>query len=170
MSIASVRLAVRDFFKPPAIDGLNYVYLGSIPRTDNPMDWAKAGQPNAAFAISTIENRREHRVAFGGGGPIGKKREVYEVGLIVIIRSAEKDPEDAVAFQDSIVEQIVDRLHRRDAEVDGFTLNGAVFSAGQGAELGLDDVLVEFDLPKLSKQMLEMWCAVRFAVVEWVTA
>jgi hypothetical protein len=163
-TVAWVRQAIYDWFAPPNVAGLNFIYLGTVPRVENPSDYVKVGEASSAFGIATVANRHEHRKAFGAPG---KKRIVYECGLLVICRSVEPLAEDAIRFHDALMDACVDRLHGSTA---GRTLGGRVFSAGEGAELGLDDVEVQFDMPKLSKQLIEIWSVMRFAATEWIDA
>jgi hypothetical protein len=168
MSRASVRAAVVAWFAPPAVDGLNAVYSSKRKIVQAEETYSGSlGSGSGAHAWVYIERKREHRRGFGGPpGPNtgGKKRVVYDVGFVVIFRSVRPKMEDAVDDHDALMDAIEARLRL------GRDLGGQVFSAGEGGELGQDDIETLSDMPKQAGQETHVWSVVKFVVTEWLTS
>lgn len=167
MSRATMRAGVAAFFNTPAIAGLTTVYT-SQPKSMS--QFAKNdGDRSGMLAYVFIEAEREHRKAMGGATG-GKKRIVYDVGLVCLFRHNGVDPSEtadgavqAMDDYDSTVELIKQRL-RSDR-----TLGGVAFSAGEGAELMQDDIEIVSDLPtQVDGGALTIWSVVRFRTTEWI--
>jgi hypothetical protein len=161
MSRASVRDAVVNWFAPPAVSGLNLVTRSKTKLVQGQQFFGATGVGSGAVAFVYFERKREHRRAFGGPRS-GWKRVVYTVGLVVLFRSNRERMEDAADDHDALMDAIEARL-RSDR-----TLGGTVFSAGEGAELGQDDIETVSDLPKLVGQETHVWGVLRFEVAEWI--
>lgn len=179
MSRANVRLAVKNWFAGTAaiapgntpIAGLNKVYR-AMPRVIDGADYftGAGGDQHGAQAYVHIEHDIEHRTAHPR--VTGKKDVFYDVALVIIFASTsadvtagESDPgEAAMDAYDAVLELCRLRL-RADP-----TLGGAVFSAGEGNELGIDDIDILSDLPRLDNQLWITWNAMRFKVKEKITA
>lgn len=150
---------------------LNTVTRGMKVVTDGADFFASPGEQMGAAAYMHLEQDREHRKAVGGATS-GKKRVVHHVGLVVLFKSLQQEPgagevdpgEVAVDAHDILIEAIKTRL-RSDR-----TLGGTVFSAGEGAELGADDIEIHSDLPRLVGTEIHIWTVVRFVVCEWITS
>jgi hypothetical protein len=161
MSRASVRDAVVNWFSPPNVAGLNLVTRSKTKLVQGQEFFASTGAGSGAVAFIYFEGKREHRRSIGGPKS-GWKRAVYKVGLVVLFRSNKPKMEDASDDHDALMDAIEARL-RSDR-----TLGGAVFSAGEGAELGQDDIETVSDLPKLVGQETHIWGVLRFEVAEWI--
>jgi hypothetical protein len=171
MSRATVRRAIRTHFAQPKIDGLNTIYR-TQPRIipGDAFFTGSGGDESGAVAYVHLERKTEHRIAPPRGA--GKKRIIYDAALVVLFRSTRavtvgdaQDPAEAsIEDHDNVLDAIEARL-RADA-----TLEGVVFSAGEGAEMHQDDITTLADLPRLEGEVLTIWTVVRFKVSEWLSS
>lgn len=161
MSRTTVRNAVADFFAPPAVSGLNSVYTSfpkRIPGTDFRAGQA-AGTESGAVGVVNIVSEREERIAIGGPTS-GKKWVHYTVELQIYCHSIERKAEDAMAFFDTVIDGVKDRL-RSDRWLDDYPI---IFEAGERELSGY------YGEPKvLNDGASEVWGAVRFEVSEVLT-
>lgn len=168
MSRAEVRIAVQNYLKPPAVAGLNTVFR-SEPKIVQGQEFftgAAAGVGYGAVGIIHIEAEREERRSIGGAFS-GKKRIDYDVALIVRFRSDLVSAEAAMDAYDALIENIKARLR-----ANGRQLNSpsTIFQAGEGDTLGGSDIDVISDLPQKEGQVVHIWSAVRFKVIQWITS
>lgn len=162
MSRQTVRESVAAFFAPPAVQGLNKVFTARPKRGEG--TWYRYGQPagtpSGAFAVVFIESEYEQRIAIGGEHS-GKKRVFYTVRLDVYCHSVERHSEDAMAFFDTVIDGIKDRL-RSDRRLNNYPI---IFEAGENELSG------EYGDPVVSGTdgSTMMWGRVRFNVNEVLT-
>jgi hypothetical protein len=169
VSRAEVRAAVATFFAPPNVVGLNKVFQAE-PRLVQGQDFfagVAAGTGYGAVGIVHIESERESRRAFGGATS-GKKRIDYEVALIVKYRSDLVATTDinTIGAYDALIENIKTRL-RSDRTLGSPT---TIFQAGEGDTLGGPDIEILSDLPKKEGNIVHIWTAIRFKVVQFITS
>lgn len=161
MSRASVRAAVTTFFQPSAVAGLNKVYSSMpkrIPGTDFRYGQA-AGTKSGAVGLVQIVAENEERIAIGGATS-GKKWVHYTVELQVYCHSIEMHAEDAMAFFDSVIDDVKATL-RSDRWLNDYPV---VFEAGERSLVGI------YGEPKvLADGASEIWGAVQFEVSEVLT-
>ena len=161
MSRASVRAAVTTFFQPSAVAGLNKVYSSMpkrIPGTDFRQGQA-AGTKSGAVGLVQIVAENEERIAIGGATS-GKKWVHYTVELQVYCHSIEMHAEDAMAFFDSVIDDVKATL-RSDRWLNDYPV---IFEAGERSLVGI------YGEPKvLADGASEIWGAVQFEVSEVLT-
>ena len=161
MSRASVRAAVTTFFQPTAVAGLNKVYSSMpkrIPGTDFRYGQA-AGTKSGAVGLVQIVAENEERIAIGGATS-GKKWVHYTVELQVYCHSIEMHAEDAMAFFDSVIDDVKATL-RSDRWLNDYPV---IFEAGERSLVGI------YGEPKvLADGASEIWGAVQFEVSEVLT-
>ena len=161
MSRASVRAAVTTFFQPSAVTGLNKVYSSMpkrIPGTDFCYGQA-AGTKSGAVGLVQIVAENEERIAIGGATS-GKKWVHYTVELQVYCHSIEMHAEDAMAFFDSVIDDVKATL-RSDRWLNDYPV---IFEAGERSLVGI------YGEPKvLADGASEIWGAVQFEVSEVLT-
>ena len=161
MSRASVRAAVTTFFQPTAVTGLNRVYSSMpkrIPGTDFRYGQA-AGTKSGAVGLVQIVAENEERIAIGGATS-GKKWVHYTVELQVYCHSIEMHAEDAMAFFDSVIDDVKATL-RSDRWLNDYPV---IFEAGERSLVGI------YGEPKvLADGASEIWGAVQFEVSEVLT-
>lgn len=161
MSRASVRAAVTTFFQPTAVTGLNKVYSSMpkrIPGTDFRYGQA-AGTKSGAVGLVQIVAENEERIAIGGATS-GKKWVHYTIELQVYCHSIEMHAEDAMAFFDSVIDDVKATL-RSDRWLNDYPV---IFEAGERSLVGI------YGEPKvLADGASEIWGAVQFEVSEVLT-
>ena len=161
MSRTTVRSTVAAFFIPPAVVGLNTVYT-SMPKRVNGTDF-RSGQPSGtksgAVGIVHIVGEREERIAIGGATS-GKKWVHYTVELQVFCHSIETHSETAMAFFDTVIDNVKTKL-RSDRGLNNYPV---IFEAGERELTGV------YGEPKvLNDGASEIWGAVSFEVSEVLT-
>jgi hypothetical protein len=165
ISRAEVRSALATFFSPPAVAGLNKVYRAE-PKVIQGQDFfagAATGVGTGAVGVVHIEKESESRRALGGATS-GKKRIDYEVAMILRFRSDLTSGTAAMDAYDTMVENFKVKL-RSDRTIG----SGVVFSAGEAGEQGGPDIEIISDLPVKEGQVVHIWTACRFKVVQWIT-
>ena len=161
MSRATVRKAVSDFFQPPAVSGLNYVFTSYPKRiTGEQFRYGQAaGTKSGAVGVVHIISEREERIAIGGATS-GKKWVHYTVEMQVYCHSVELLAEDAMAFFDSVIDGVKAHL-RSDRWLNDYPV---IFEAGERELAGY------YGDPKVTGDgASEIWGAVRFEVSEVLT-
>ena len=161
MSRATIRAAINSFFAPPAVSGLNTLYAAQpkrIPGTDFRAGQS-AGTKSGVVGIVNIMSSREERIAIGGPTS-GQKWVHYQCELQLFCHSIETHSENAMAFFDTVVDNIKAKL-RSDRYLSDYP---AVFEAGERQLLGV------YGEPRvLSDGATEIWGAIRFEVSEVIT-
>jgi hypothetical protein len=150
-----------EFFSPPNVPGLNKVY-SSLPKRIAGNDYhggRPSGQLSGAVAVVYIVSETEERIAIGGEHS-GKKWVHYTVQLRIQSNSRERNSEDAMAFFDSIIDAVKDRL-RSNRRLDNYPI---IFEAGERQLVGeYGDPVLEEDGSTL------IWGSVTFEVSEILT-
>ena len=150
MSRASVRAGIAAFLSPPNVAGLNEVYPSLPVVQPGEMFFSQPGQKSGAAAFIFIEHERERRMSLPAYR--ANKMVVYEVAVVVNffwitaggVGGMAQDPGvQAMEAYDSIVDALKARIR------SDLTMGGTFFSAGDGAELGQDDLQLDSDLPVL---------------------
>lgn len=175
MSRKLVRNAVAAYFAPttqgPVVAGLNTVFRSPAREIDgNEFFTGQGGDESGAAAYIAVAHEFDHRMSHPR--VTGKKRATYRVALAILFRSTRTDTADGdhdplEAIQDDlddIIDGVKDRL-RADP-----TLNGTVFSAGEGGERGDDDIEIVSYLPRLIGNTTQQWTVLYFVVTEIITA
>jgi hypothetical protein len=155
-----VRLAVRDHFAAPPIEGLTTVHAAK------PTNWGgrtadfypPGGARFGASAFVWIAGQEEETTAMVGLHP-GARLVTFQVSLVTLFRApvATADADEVTAAHDRMLDAIVERL-RSDA-----TLGGQVMEAGKTG------VVVETDAAKDDGDHAEIWAGVQFELTAWVS-
>jgi hypothetical protein len=129
-----------------------------IPGTDFRYGQA-AGTKSGAVGLVQIVAENEERIAIGGATS-GKKWVHYTVELQVYCHSIEMHAEDAMAFFDSVIDDVKATL-RSDRWLNDYPV---IFEAGERSLVGI------YGEPKvLADGASEIWGAVQFEVSEVLT-
>jgi hypothetical protein len=129
-----------------------------IPGTDFCYGQA-AGTKSGAVGLVQIVAENEERIAIGGATS-GKKWVHYTVELQVYCHSIEMHAEDAMAFFDSVIDDVKATL-RSDRWLNDYPV---IFEAGERSLVGI------YGEPKvLADGASEIWGAVQFEVSEVLT-
>lgn len=167
---ASVRAAVKTYFTPPAVSGLNTLY-SAWPKRGVPWPDYIAGQPagtqSGTVAVVHLARDDERRLAVGGSIS-GKKVIEYAVELQLMLRSTKAKAEDAVDDYDAVVDAVKARL-RYDRSLGTGSARGAddgdIWQAGEG------DLWGEYFDPQITVDgATEIWGAVHFVCVQHITS
>lgn len=167
MSRAAIRSAVAEWFKPPAVEGLNKVFSAS-PVVTRQGDLFE-GPPGAeSGAVAHVYLPRKSSVRASGpvpaGGPpdeSGWRLETHECHLLVIFTSLTDKAEDASAAHDELVDAIDTRIQ---ADFQFGTDGNPIFSAGEG-DYGIQ---WDIDLPKVGKGSAKhIWAHCMFQILSW---
>lgn len=181
MSFATTRAALATWIGGSAVGALEPgVYTGSsitglyttrtaMPREIPDEDFSRGATLPwlyGAAAVVFLDRAQRFRVSYGGWGvtAAGKKRIDYTATIALTMRSQQESAEDAQTSWDGIVNGIISRI-----ETDP-TLNGAVWSAGEGShsQAGFD---VQWgDLAVMDGATMQLVAAVILPVTEWVNA
>lgn len=158
---AAVRTAVKNFFQPPAVAGLNKVHRAQ-PKIIDGKDYT-AGQPAGTKngAVGTIHIRRdfEERRAVGGAAG-GKKFVTHLVELNLFFRSIEPTIEAATDAFDLLMDATKARLHADRTLGDPTN----VFQAGE------QQLETEAGEAELEGDTIFIWGVVRFIVNQVIDA
>lgn len=169
MSAATVRSAIATFLQPPAITGLEAVYLdqpwfvtgGAWQLTQN-LGWGAIGWVH-------LDEESETRVTVPAIS--GSKDVTYRVGLVVLYQYLIPSQLPAGAQEDvwvTYLDQILDNVKARirSDPTLGTGQGGAVFQGGQGQR----DITIRRDLPRRDQGKVLSWQVVEFTVDEIVQA
>lgn len=167
MADSAVRVAIRDFFTAPEIDGIQKVYL-DVPWFVDGAAWEVYDSRGwAAIASVHLDTSRESRITVPW--KFGSKQVQHTVGLLiqyqylVPVSFAPNEAEDAwVEGFDQIIDAIKDRI-RSDYTMAS---SGIIFQAGQDN----DDIRVSRDVPTVDVGRVVVWCVVEFNVTEIIQA
>lgn len=161
MSRATVRAAIRDYFIPPTVPGLNTIYTAAPKRIEGTA--FRAGQPagteSGAVGVIHLVDEWEERIAIGGEHS-GKKWVHYTVEMQIFLHSVRRRSEQAMDDFDEVVDNFKAAL-RADRRLNDWPI---VFEAGEKSLEG------EYGEPRvLQDGSTEIWGAVRFEVSEILT-
>lgn len=173
MGALEVRRAIKAWFEPPAVQGLQTMYLAQ-PWIAITTAWELSA--NAGFgAIGWVHfpHQDETRVAFNGTTG-GMKQLTYDVGLVILYQYlipatlGAGEAEDAwVGPLDQMLTDIKARM-REDPTLGtgGSDVPGLVWQAGEDEK----DIAIDQDFPTSDKAKVHSWNALRFQVVENIFA
>lgn len=173
MGALEVRRAIKDWFAPPIIAGLQTVYAAQ-PWIAITTAWElSANSGFGAIAWVHFPHQDETRIAFDGI-PGGMKQITYDVGLVLLYQylipanlGAGEDESSWVGPLDQMLTDIKARL-REDQTLGtgGADVPGLVWQAGEDQK----DIAIDQDFPTRDAGKVHSWNALRFQVVENVFA
>lgn len=156
-----VRSTIATFIQPPQVDGITQVFT-SFPKRINFQTNSLPGQLSRTAAVIFLESESESRIAVGGATN-GWKRIDYTVVIQLFHHSLERDPQDAMANLDYVIDGLKDRLRsdHRFGDASGTLV-------WQAAEDAID---VSYGEP-LSQDgsSTETWASVRFTATQMIQA
>jgi hypothetical protein len=103
-----VRATLYNWLSTGNITGLNQIFT-SFPKRINYQVNSQPGQLSRAAAVIFIQSERESRIAIGGATN-GWKRVDYSVIVQIYQHSMERNPEEAMASFDTLIDSIKARL------------------------------------------------------------
>ena len=172
MSRQEVRSAVTTFMAGQAIPNLIQVHK-SFPKTDD-FDWSVNSAPGAVskcIGVVFIQSESEQRISTGGGvaatgADNGWKQLNYMVELQLFFRSWQDTGEDAMDDFDTIIEACKGAL-RSGGHRLGLTDGTVIWQAAEPS------IAVTYGMPMantVQEGAIDIWAAMRFTVVQMVTA
>jgi hypothetical protein len=173
VSRATVRAQVAAYLAPPAsaVPFLSAV-IPHPPKVtnENIFDLGAANGTGAIIYLVIRPGQKEKRIAIGGAHN-GRKWRTYPFTLLCFLRSTEPKSETVGADNDTFIDALCARIEAdRTFNTNpggGETLPGMIFQAAEGSDDGGDDLVVNVDMPRLTKgQLTEYFTTVEFDVVE----
>jgi hypothetical protein len=156
-----VRATLASFISTPQISTLNQVFT-SFPKRINFQVNSTAGQLSRAAVVVFIASERENRLAVGGPTN-GWKRVDYGIILQVFHHSLQRNPEDAMADFDILIDNIKTRL--RSDHTFGDSTGTLVW---QGAE---PVITANYGEPKtIAEGATETYAELQFDVTQMIQA
>lgn len=167
MADGAVRIAIRDFFQSPPIDGIQRVYL-DVPWFMDGAQWDVQSQDGYA-AVASVHLTTSNETRLTLPWKTGSKHVDHTVGLLLQYQYlipptfGPDEAEDAwVHGLDSIIDGVKDRIR------SDYTFNNpaVIFQGGQDAQ----DIRVTRDVPVIDIGKVVAWVVVEFNVTEIIQA
>jgi hypothetical protein len=181
MGDTEVRAAVVDFFKAPAIPGIQGIYKDEPWFLDGGKWSLKDNGGWGAVGFVHLDTSNSHRIAVGGadanGTPTGQVMEMYTVSLVLQYKYlipkqlADGMQEDAwVGPLDQIIDDVKTRI--RSDPTFGTGPGGVIYQAGQGDGSGGPLIRQSRDLPVTNQQRTQIlsWNRIEFDARSILTA
>jgi hypothetical protein len=171
VSRASVRAGVAAFLAPPNVAGLSEVFASLPVVQPGETFFSQPGQSSGASAFVFIEHERERRMSLPAYS--ANKLVIYTCAVVINffwvsaggVGGLGVDPGvQAMQAYDSIVDSLKARIR------SDLTMGGTFFSAGDGAELGQDDLQLDSDLAVRIGSDIGIRAALRFTGSEVIQA